>query len=92
MKSSRTQRWDLVVGCLASLVAIAGLGVSIAVGNSASVGFGHVQRETQRFLAVLAAMFLMLIAIKAGLRYRKGCQAGCGWSIERMLNRPRRQR
>ncbi len=75
MKSSRSQRWDLVVGGMASLVAISGLGLSIAVGNTTAVGFGHVQRETQNFLAMLAAMFLVLIAIKAGLRYRKWCQS-----------------
>lgn len=92
MKSSGSQRWDLLVGVLASLVAISGLGFSIAVGNTASIGFGHVNRETQSFLAVLAAMFLILVAIKGGLRYRKRRQAIRGWSIERLLNPPKRRR
>jgi len=84
------QRWDLVVGIVASLVAISALGLSIAVGNTASVGFGNVHRETQIFLAALAGMFLILVAIKAGMRYRKGCQALCGLSIDRLLDRRRR--
>ncbi|MBN9657065.1 MAG: hypothetical protein J0H49_02750 [Acidobacteria bacterium] len=92
MRSSRVKRWDLVVGVLASLVAISGLGLSIAVGNTASVGFGRVHRETQNFLAVLGATFLILIAIKTGLRYRKRSKAACGWSVERMLNQPWRRR
>lgn len=85
MKSSRSQRCDLVVGSLASLVAIAGLLLSIALGNTASVGFGDLPRETQKFMAVLAAIFLILIMIKAGIRYRGGCKAACAWSIERLL-------
>jgi hypothetical protein len=91
MKSSRTQRWDLVVGVGASLVAIFGFGLSMAIGNTTSVGFGNVQRETQNFLAVVAGMFLILVAIKAGFRYRSARQGVCGWSIERLIKRSRRR-
>lgn len=69
---SRVQRWDLVVGACASLIAVAGLLLSVSLGNNVSLGFGNFHRDIQELLAVLAAMFLILVAIKAGLRYRTG--------------------
>ena len=86
MKSSRAQRWDLVVGAFASLVAIAGLLLSIALGNTASVGFGFLHPDTQKFMAALAGVFLVLVAIKAGIRYRSESQAVCAWSVERFAS------
>ena len=73
MKAPRARRWDLVVGGAASLVAISGISLSITVGNTTSVGFGNLNGETQKFLVVLAGIFLILIAIKAVFRYRKQC-------------------
>lgn len=75
MKSTRVQRWDLAVGALASLTAVAGLLVSIRLGNTASLGLGTFHRASQEFMAGLAAMFLILVAIKAGLRYRRTRQS-----------------
>ncbi len=92
MKSSQSQRWDIVVGGAASLIAIAGLALSIAVENTASVGFGDVHRETQNVLVVIAGIFLILVAIKAGLRYGKGCYGDCDWTVERLFIRSRRRR
>lgn len=91
MKSSGVQRWDLLVGALASLIAVGGVLLSIAVGNTESIGLGNVRRETQYFLATLSIVFFILVAIKAGLRYRSKCQTACTWSIDRLLNRPSRQ-
>ena len=91
MKSG-VQRWDLLVGGFASLIAVGGLLLSIKLGNTASLGLGDVHRDTQKFLATIAAMFLILIAIKAGLRFRRARQAGhgtCGWSFERLRSWPR---
>jgi hypothetical protein len=87
MKSSR---WDLLVGLAASCVAIAGLGLSIAVGNTTAIGFGNIRRETQEALGLLAGIFLILIAIKAGLRSQISCQAFRG-RIDGLLKRPSRR-
>jgi cytochrome c biogenesis protein CcdA len=94
MNASRPQRWDLVVGALASLVSIAGLVLSITLGNTDSLGFGNFHRDAQQFMAVLAAMVLILVAIKAGLRYRtvrKSAQTACAWRFGRLRKRPRRR-
>ena len=45
---SRVQRWDLVVGGFASLVAVGGLLLSITLGNTASLGLGDFHREHKR--------------------------------------------
>jgi hypothetical protein len=93
MNALRPQRWDLVFGALASLVAIAGFLLSVRLGNTASLGLGNFHCDTQKFMAMLAAMFLILVAIKAGLRYRKTGRTSpttCGWNFERMLNLRRR--
>jgi len=91
---SRVQRWDLVVGGFASLIAVAGLLISITLGNTSSLGLGDFNRDAQQFMAMLAAMFLTHVAVKAGLRYRRTRQTDhstCGWSFERLLNPPRRR-
>lgn len=87
MKSSRAQRWDLVIGALASLVAVAGLLLSISLGNTASVGLGFLLPDTQKFMAALAGVFFVLVLIKAAIRYRGESQALCAWSIERLIRR-----
>ena len=91
MKSSSAQRWDVVIGAVASVIAITGLALSISLGNTTSIGFGSLNSETQKFMAVLAGMFLVLVGIKAGLRYSSKCQGLCGWRIERLLRRARRR-
>lgn len=92
MKSSRLPRWDLVIGALASLVAVSGFLFSLAVGNTATVGFGTVHLGTQKFMAVLAGVFLLLLIIKTAIRYRPSCQATCVWSLERFLRGSRASR
>jgi cytochrome c biogenesis protein CcdA len=82
---SRSQQWDLVIGAFASLIALAGILLSISLGNIASIGFGIVHRETQQFLAVIAGMFVILVAIKVALRYRCEHQIRCGRTIDRLL-------
>lgn len=82
---SRVQRWDLVVGAMASLVAVAGLLLSLAVGNRASVGFGELRPELQMLLLSLGAVFLILVAIKAAMRYRRSGQAVCASSIDVLM-------
>jgi hypothetical protein len=69
MGSSPRLRWDLLVGLLASLIAMAGLGISISLRNTASIG-GAIDLQVQRTLAMLALQLLLLVLIKAGLRYR----------------------
>ena len=71
------------MGCghwrLASLIAICGLAISIAAGDTTSLGFGRIYRETQNSLAALAIVFLVLVAIKAIIRFRRGIQImACG--------------
>ena len=82
---SRAQRWDVVIGALASLIAIVGLLLSLALGNTWSIGFGYLRPETQKFMAVLAGIFLVLVAIKTSVRYRQGCR----WNLEQLLKRRR---
>jgi hypothetical protein len=84
---SRVQRWDLMIGTLASLVAIAGLLLNLAIGNTASVGFGVLSRETQKFMTVLAALFLSLVAIKAGIRYHSRERTVRACSIDALKKR-----
>ena len=78
---------------MASLVAVAGLLRSLAVGNESSLGLGAVDLETQRFMAVLAGMVFVLIGIKAGLRFGMVRQNTCEWTVGRILKgcRPRRK-
>ena len=90
MKSSRAQRWDLVIGALASLVAVAGLLLSLAVGNTKSIGVGSITLETQRFMLWLAVVSLMLVGIKFGMRYRDG--GACRLNIRRWFNANRLSR
>lgn len=90
MKSSSVRRWDLVVGALASLIAVAGFLLSISLGNTATVGFGFLAPESQKFMLILAAVFLILVAIKAAIRFRCGDPAACEGSLDRLLKRRRR--
>jgi len=87
MKSSHSQRWDLVVGGAASLIAVAGLLLSIVVGNTTSIGFGYLHPGTQKFMVVLAGMFLILVAIKAGIRHSGVRRGACGLSVARPAKR-----
>ena len=48
MKVARCYRWDLVVGGAAALIAIAGLGLSVALGNTETIAAGTITGETQR--------------------------------------------
>ncbi len=75
---------------MASLIAIAGFLLSIALKNTASIGFGFLHVESQKFMAVVAGTFLILVAIKSSVRYRRGRGAVCVWSLERLLKHRRR--
>ena len=93
MKVARSDRWDLVVGVAAAVIAIAGLGLSVALGNTETIAAGTIASETQRSLLVLAAVFLLLVLVKAGIRYRRFLSTTCPWSLERCwLGRQRRDR
>ena len=65
------QRWDLVRGALASMVAVAGLLLSVRLGNTHAAIFGFLDRPTQVFLAVLAAFLGIMVAVKTQLRYSR---------------------
>jgi hypothetical protein len=91
MKVARCYRWDLVVGGAAAVIAIAGLGLSVALGNTETIAAGTIASETQRALLVLAGVFLLLVLIKAGIRYRGVLSTACPGSLERWwLRRQRR--
>ncbi|MBX7135093.1 MAG: hypothetical protein K1X67_20700 [Fimbriimonadaceae bacterium] len=81
MSRARIRRWDLVVGALASLIALAGLVVSIALRNTTSVG-GSIDLASQKTLAALAGMFLTLVLVKAGIRYCGSDRAICLQSLD----------
>lgn len=83
MKSSRVQRWDLVVGAVASLISIAGLLLSVALGNTAAFAGASVDHKTQKFLVVLGGAFLLLVVIKTGVRCRRGNVQTCSRSLGR---------
>ena len=87
MRADRKRRWDLMVGVAAALVAMAGLLLSLQFGNTWAVGIGVIDRETQKTLLALAAIFLTLIGIKAGLRFTVVFSKACPTSLERLLQR-----
>jgi hypothetical protein len=80
MGSSPTRRWDLIDGVFASLIALAGLGISISLRNTTSLG-GAIDSDFQKTLAALAVVFLLLVLIKAGRRYH-GNVGGNWWRLE----------
>ena len=82
MKASSAQRWDLAVGGIACLIAVAGLLLSIALGNTKALPGVVVDSETQKMLAVPAAIFLLLVLVKAGVRFRRGSLAACAPSTK----------
>ena len=86
MKAPRSARWDLVVGAIASLIAVIGLLLSLGTDNTSSLGGVAIDRETQKFLAAVAGTFLILIGIKAGLRFR-GRTSPFRWSIQELRKR-----
>lgn len=90
MKVARSDRWDLVVGGAAAVIALAGLVLSIAIGNTETIAAGTITSETQRSLLVLAGVFFLLVLVKAGIRYRNSSARACPSSLERWW--PRRQR
>lgn len=83
MSTARIRRWDLVVGALASLIALAGLATSIALRNTSSVG-GTIDLQSQKTLAVLAGMFLTLVLVKAAIRCRGSERNTCRLSREKL--------
>ena len=85
MKASQRQRWDLVVGALASVIAIMGLLLSVGAGNTMSAGFGVIDLDTQKALAWLAGVFASLMLVKTGIRYRDGIAAACSMSFQRWI-------
>ncbi len=58
------------MGVFASIIALGGLLLSIAVGNTESIGFGAIDRHTQAALAWVAGVVLVLVFIKIGIRCR----------------------
>ena len=71
MKVARSDRWDLVVGGAAAVIALASLCLSIALGNTETIAAGTIASETQRALLVLAGVFLLLVLVKAAIRYQR---------------------
>jgi hypothetical protein len=91
MTSSRFRRWDIVVGAAASVVAISGLLLSITLGNTAAMGVGPINRETQKCLLAVAGVFSVLIAIKVTVHHRRSSEA-CRCSLEAWCRRRRTER
>ena len=56
------------MGASASVIAIGGLLLNIAAGNTNSVGFGVIDHRTQAGLAWVAGAVLVLVFIKIGIR------------------------
>jgi hypothetical protein len=88
-KTRSVRRWDLLLGASASAVAIVGLLLNISAGNTDSAGFGSVDRETQKTLAGLAGVFLVLVLVKTGIRFRDGLTTMCFLSWQRGTRRRR---
>jgi hypothetical protein len=84
MGSSSSRRWDLLVGVLASLIALAGLVVSISLRNTITIG-GAIDLQFQETLAVLALLVLLLVVIKAALRYRGHVRQLCRRGLEEWM-------
>ena len=77
MKARPIRRWDLAMGVFASLIALGGLLLSIAAGNTESIGFGVIDRDTQAALAWVAGAVLVLVFIKIGIRCRRLVAPDC---------------
>jgi hypothetical protein len=92
MDSARNRKWDVAVGAAASLIALAGLGLSVTFGNTEAAGLGHIDSTTQKQLAAVAGAFLILVAIKAGIRFRYRPVPACSGSLEQVWRRLRRCR
>lgn len=74
------QRWDLAVGVVASAIAVAGLLLSVVLGNTRAAIFGSFDQRTQLFLAALAALFGILVLVKTQVRssrHRSQTERGC---------------
>lgn len=74
------QRWDLVLGLVASAIAVAGLLLSVVLGNTRAAIFGFLDQRTQLFLAVLAALLGILVLVKTQVRssrHRSETERGC---------------
>jgi hypothetical protein len=65
------------MGVFASLIALGGLLLSIAAGNTESIGFGVIDRDTQAALAWVAGAVLVLVFIKIGIRCRRLVAPDC---------------
>jgi hypothetical protein len=87
MEAARKRKWDIAIGAAASVIALAGLGVSITVGNTESAGLGDIDPRTQKQLAAVAATFLILVAIKAGIRFRNRPVSVCSGGLEQVWRR-----
>jgi hypothetical protein len=62
LENNRTrQRWDLILGAAASIIAILGLSVSRSGGNSLILGDFAFSRELQGALRALGTTFLLLV-------------------------------
>jgi hypothetical protein len=69
MRVGSKRRWDLFVGFAAAVISVAGLLLSLGLGNSRSAVIGVIDAETQKGLLAVATMLLVLVVIKAGIRY-----------------------
>ena len=65
------------MGVFASLIALGGLLLSIAAGNTESIGFGVIDRDTQAALAWVAGAVLVLVFIKIVIRCRRLVDPDC---------------
>lgn len=87
VNAERKRRWDLVVGAAAATVAVAGLLLSINLGNTQAAVVRFVDLETQKALVLFAAVVLILVGLKAAIRYRGAASRACPMSLERLLRR-----
>ena len=78
------------MGVFASLIALGGLLLSIAAGNTESIGFGVIDRHMQAALAWVAGVVLVLVFIKIGIRCRGLVAAECTFSA-RVIKSSRRR-
>ena len=77
------------MGFAAAVISVAGLLLSLGLGNTRSAVIGLIDAETQKGLLAVATMVLVLVVVKAGVRYGALFSMASPTSLKRLRRRPR---